>query len=112
MRRVLKIIRNVLLLLVAAIILLAGVLAFNTVTHGSRQLQVTAIPRADLDTQAAAKRLAEAIRFRTISSFERPDQHAEALRGMQAEIIKNFPALHAVARREIVADYSLLYTWG
>ena len=94
-----------------AAVLLAGVLAFNTLTHGSRQLQVAAVPRAEVDAQASAKRLAEAIRFRTISSYEKPDQHAEALRGMHAHIEKSFPAFHAAAKREIVAGYSLLYTW-
>jgi carboxypeptidase PM20D1 len=111
MRRAFRIIRNVLLALIAAIVVLAGVLAFNTFTHGSKQLQVAAVPRADVDAQAAAARLAEAIRFRTISSFEKPDQHAEALRGMHAHIEKSFPAFHAAARREVIADYSLLYTW-
>ena len=112
MRRVLRIIRNILLLAIAVIVILAGVLAFNTLTHGSRQLQVAAVPRAEVDAQAAARRLAEAIRFRTISSYEKPDQHAEALRGMHAHIEKSFPAFHAAAKREIVAGYSLLYTWA
>jgi carboxypeptidase PM20D1 len=111
MRRAFKIIRNVLLLLIAAVAILAGVLAFNTFTHRSRQLQVAAIPRTDVDGKAVAARLAEAIRFRTISSYEKPDQHADALRGMQAHIEKSYPAFHAAAKRETVADYSLLYTW-
>src|SRR5712671_6935866 len=111
MRRSIKIIGNLLLLVVAAIVILAGVLAFNTFTHGSRQLQVTAVPRAEVDAQAAAQRLAEAIRFRTISSYEKPDQDAAALRGLQAHISKSFPAFHAAAKREIVGQYSLLYTW-
>jgi carboxypeptidase PM20D1 len=111
MRRLIRIIRNILLLLIAAILILAAVLAFNVVSHGSRQMQVAAVPRAAVDAQAAATRLAEAIRFKTISSYEKPDQHAEALRGMQAHIEKSFPAFHAAAKREIVADYSLLYSW-
>jgi carboxypeptidase PM20D1 len=111
MRRLIRIIRNILLLLIAAILILAGVLAFNVFSHGSRQLQVAAVPRAAVDAQAAAGRLSEAIRFRTVSSFEKPDQHADALHGMQAHIEKSFPAFHAAAKREIVAKYSLLYTW-
>jgi carboxypeptidase PM20D1 len=110
-RRLIKIIGNILLIAIAAIVIVAGVLAFNVVTHGSRQMQVAAVPRAAVDAQAAATRLAEAIRFKTISSYEQPDQHAEALRGMQAHIEKSFPAFHAAAKREIVAGYSLLYTW-
>src|SRR5436190_2816801 len=111
MRRALRILRNVLLALIAAIVVIAGALALNTFTHGSKQLQVASIPRTQVDAPAAAARLAEAIRFRTISSYEKPDQHAEALRGMQAHIEKSFPAFHAAAKREVVADYSLLYTW-
>src|SRR3954466_8522452 len=105
MRRLIRIVRNPLLLTIAGIVVLAGALAFNTLTHGSRQLQVTAVPRAEVDAQGAAKRLAEAIRFRTISSYERPDQHADALSRMQAHIEKSFPAFHAAAKREIVANY-------
>jgi carboxypeptidase PM20D1 len=111
MRRLIKIIRNIVLLVIAAIAILAGVLAFNVVTHGSRQLQVAAIPRAAVDQQSAAARLGEAIRFRTISNFENPDSDTEALRGLQAHISKSFPAFHAAARREVVGGYSLLYTW-
>jgi len=111
MRRLIRIIRNLALLLIAAIVVLAAVLAFNVVTHGSRQIQVAAIPRVAVDSQAAAARLGEAIRFRTISAYDNPDQHADALRGMKAHIERSFPAFHAAAKREIVAQYSLLYTW-
>jgi carboxypeptidase PM20D1 len=111
MRRFLRILRNVFLALIAALVVLAAVLAFNVFGHGSRQLQVAAVPKAQVDTQGAAARLAEAIRFRTISSYENPEQHADALRGMHAHIEKSFPAFHAAAKRELVADLSLLYIW-
>ncbi len=111
MRRLIKIIGKAVLLLIAAALVLAGVLAFNVFSRGSRQLQVAAIPRAAVDAETAASRLAEAIRFRTISSFEKPEQHAPALRGMQAHIEKSFPAFHAAAKREVIAGLSLLYTW-
>ena len=106
--RILKLSALVLLLAIAA---LAAVLGFNTITSGSRQIAVAAIPRTAVDQDAAAKRLGEAIRFRTISSFENPDQAADALRGMQAQITASFPAFHAATQREIVGDLSLLYTW-
>jgi carboxypeptidase PM20D1 len=111
MRRLTKIIRNLVLIAVAAIVVLAGVLAFNVFTHGSRQIEVTAIPRVPVDAQGAATRLSDAIRFRTISSFENPDQDTEALGGLQAHIAKSFPAFHAALKREVVGGYSLLYTW-
>ncbi len=111
MRRPLRLIRNIVLVVIAALAILTGVLLFNVVTHGSRQIQVTAVPRVAVDEQAAAARLGEAIRFQTISNFLNPDSNADALRGLQAHIAKSFPAFHALAKREIVATYSLLYTW-
>jgi carboxypeptidase PM20D1 len=111
MRRPLRLIRNIALAIVAALAILAAVLLFNVVTHGSRQIQVATVPRVAVDEQGAAARLAEAIRFQTISNFLNPDSDAEALRGLQAHIEKSFPAFHAAARRETVATYSLLYTW-
>src|SRR5260370_33380932 len=111
MRRLIKIIRNILLLVIGGIIVLAGVLLFNVVTHGSRQIQVAAVPRAPVDQQGAASRLSEAIRFQTISNFLNPEQDAEALRGLRAHIEKSFPAFHAAARRDVIRGRSLLYTW-
>jgi carboxypeptidase PM20D1 len=76
MRRFIRIIRNILLLVIAAMVILAGVLTFNVVTHGSRQIEVLAVPRAPIDQQGAATRLSEAIRFRTISNFLNPEMPA------------------------------------
>jgi carboxypeptidase PM20D1 len=111
MRRLIKIFRNILLLLIAAIVGLAGVFAFNVLARNSRQLQVAAVPRAAVDREASVRRLSEAIRFRTISNQENPDSDVEALRGLQAHIATSFPAFHAAARREVIGGHSLLYTW-
>lgn len=110
MRRLIRIIRNFLLLAIAAIIVLAGVLLFNVFSLGSRQVEVAAVPRAAVDP-GAATRLSEAIRFQTISNFLNPEQDAEALRGLRAHIESSFPAFHAAAKRELVGGRSLLYTW-
>jgi carboxypeptidase PM20D1 len=106
----LRLIRNIVALLFAGVGILAGVLLFNVAIHGSRQVQVAVVPRVPVDEQAAA-RLGEAIRFQTISNFLNPDSDADALRDLQAHIAKGFPAFHTAAKREIVATYSLLYTW-
>jgi carboxypeptidase PM20D1 len=111
MRRFLKIVRNILLLIIAGFVILAGVLLFNVMARNSRQMQVAAIPRASVDAEGAAKRLSEAIRFQTISNFLNPEQDAEALRGLKAHIEASFPAFHAAAKREVIGEHSLLYTW-
>jgi carboxypeptidase PM20D1 len=110
MRRLIKFIRNFVLLLIGAIVVLTGILLFNAYSHGSRQIQVAAVPRAAVDPGAPA-RLSEAIRFQTISNFLNPEQGAEALRGLRAHIENSFPAFHAAAKREVIGGHSLLYTW-
>ncbi|KIZ32740.1 MULTISPECIES: M20 family peptidase [Rhodopseudomonas] len=111
MRRLLKLIRNLVTVGMVALVVLAGVLAYTTSQLSSRQLQVTALAPVEVNEQGAAGRLSEAIRFQTISNALNPEQDAEALRGLQDHIIASFPAFHAVAKREIVGSHSLLYTW-
>ena len=111
MRRWIKLLRTAALIVIAAVLLLAGIVLVKTFSGGSRQLQVTAAAKAPVNEQAAAERLAEAIRFPTISNFLNPDQAAEPLRAMQAHVVASFPAFHAAAKRELVGNYSLLYTW-
>jgi carboxypeptidase PM20D1 len=110
MRRLIKFIRNFVLLLIGAIVVLTGILLFNAYSRGSRQIQVAAVPRAAVDPNALL-RLSEAIRFQTISNFLNPEQGVEALRGLRAHIEKSFPAFHAAAQRELIGGHSLLYTW-
>ena len=111
MRRLLRILRNIVVSLLLGITVLAGVLAYNTLSHGSRQLQVAPLPPQPIDQAGAAQRLAEAIRFKTISNFLNPDQAAEPLKALHAHLAASFPAFHAASSREIVGQYSLLYAW-
>lgn len=99
------------LLLLAAVVILAGVLLVNTFSTRSVQLAVPAQPRLAVDEQAAAQRLATAIRFQTISNFLNPEQNADAFRALHAHLEASFPAFHKAASRELVGGLGLLYTW-
>ncbi len=63
-----------------------------------------------LDPSAAAMRLGEAIRFRTISLVEETDDRAQ-FEAFHAWLQQRYPAFHAAARRELIGELSLLYTW-
>ena len=60
----------------------------------------------------AAERLSEAIRFQTISWGEEKPLDREAFLGLHAFLERSFPRVHASLRREVVNEYSLLYTWS
>jgi carboxypeptidase PM20D1 len=104
-------IKRTLFLLLALLIVLAAVVGINTWRHSSKQLQVAPIKPLVLDEQAAAGRLATALRFRTISYVDLPDQNADEFHKLHAHLMQHYPHAHAKLKREIVGGYSLLYTW-
>lgn len=64
----------------------------------------------EIDASAAALRLAEAIRFRTVSLVPDSDNRAQ-FEEFHAWMQDRYPAFHAAAKREVVGELSLLYTW-
>lgn len=64
-----------------------------------------------VDAQAAANRLGEALRIKTVSTqFGREERRAPFI-AFRDWMETTYPAFHGVASREIVSKYSLFYTW-
>lgn len=101
-----------LFLLVLLVVLGLGVaVGINTVRTESRQLQVPAAQLTAVDAEAAAKRLAVAIPFKTISSEQQANANDEEFFKLHAYLEKTFPKTHAALQREVIGGKSLLYTW-
>jgi len=92
------------------VLLLAAVLAGNTLYLKSRQVSVAAAPRLEIDMQAAAERLAGGIRVQTVSHDAQPPSRQDMER-FHAYLEAQFPLLHKALRRERVNGSSLLYIW-
>jgi carboxypeptidase PM20D1 len=90
---------------------LAAVLSFNALRQGSHQMTVAPLVPRPADAGAAAERLAGAVRLRTISYDEPSAASLHEIRALHAYLEVAFPRTHQVLRREVVNDYSLLYTW-
>ncbi|MBI3101559.1 MAG: M20 family peptidase [Burkholderiales bacterium] len=97
--------------LLALLLLLAAVLAANTLRKGSRQLQVAPLAPVAVDAAAAAQRLGEAVRLHTIASRDDPQRNADQFQALHALLQSRFPRAHAALQREVVGGLSLLYTW-
>jgi carboxypeptidase PM20D1 len=97
--------------LVALLLLTVLVLGINTARKGSRQLDVPAIPVLAVDEAGVAGKLAEAVRLRTISSRDDATLNADQFTQLHVLLQNRFPKAHAVLKREVVGDLSLLYTW-
>ncbi|MES2948399.1 MAG: M20 family peptidase [Pseudomonadota bacterium] len=97
--------------LLAVVLLLASVVAVNTLRKGSRQMEVAPLAALAVDEAGAAARLGEAVRLRTISSRDDAALNADQFTQFHALLQTKFPKVHATLKREVVADLSLLYTW-
>lgn len=103
--------RRSILFVAIAIATLAVVLAANTWRKSGRQLAVAPIQHLQLDRQAAAQRLASAVRMRTVSHDGRPDASAQEFVKLRALLEQAFPRAHQALQREVIGGHSLLYTW-
>ena len=104
-------IKKLFLGLLALLVVLVAVVAFNTLRKGSKQLDVMPLAVLSVDADGAAARLGESVRLRTISSREEAALNAEQFKQLHSLLQSRFPNAHAVLKREIVGDLNVLYTW-
>ncbi len=80
-----------------------------------RRLLAGVVLGAALAASASAvspeERLAAALRFPTVSHQDPGRFDPEPFQALHAFLEESFPRVHSALRREVVADYSLLYTW-
>lgn len=102
--------KKVILLLGAVLVLFAGLTIVLTARYESEHVAVDPVLNVAIP-EAAAERLAGALRIRTISS-EDPAAFEPAPFGALHDYLRSvFPRVHARLRREPVAAHSLLYEW-
>lgn len=75
--------------------------------HGKKNLLFP----TDIDIDEAAERLSEAITFETISTQRIEEFNQEAFLQMHSFLEKAFPLIHKHLKKEVINDYSLLYSW-
>jgi carboxypeptidase PM20D1 len=90
---------------------LAAVLVVRTLQVPSPAPAATASAVVEVDEAQAAERLAEAVRFRTISYQTGAPIDTAAFLGLHGFLARSFPLAHATLRRELIGGLSLLYTW-
>jgi len=105
------VLKKAVLALLALLAALLVAVAANTLRQGSRQIEAAPAAPLALDENAAAQRLAAAVRLRTISFDGRDGASAGEFRKLHALLEKSFPRAHAALKREFVNELSLLYTW-
>lgn len=92
------------------ILLLAGVLLVNTLRFASLQPEVADVADIPLD-DAVLQRLAVALRYPTISQRQAAQFPEQAFLGLQQYLERAFPVLQRHLSRQVVNNFSLLYSW-
>jgi carboxypeptidase PM20D1 len=91
---------------------LASVIAVRTALLRSRQIiGVPGAPGPQLHAPGAVERFAGAIRFKTISVQDSDPATDKEFTRFHDFLRISFPRVHRTLVREVVGDYSLLYTW-
>ncbi len=91
-----------------ALVILAGVLAINTITFSSQQIPVEPVsPAPAID--GAPERLAAAIRLRTVSSVQPLD--TAAFRQLDTLIRRSFPLADSLLDREPAPGLGIVMRW-
>ena len=103
--------KRVLLTLALIVVVLATVTLERTASFRSRQPQVIPVAVEPLDTAALARRLAGALRFKTVSFQDSTQFDAREFEGLHRYLRDSFPKLHAALKLEKVNGYGLLYEW-
>ncbi len=102
--------KKVLMFLGLTIAGLLAVVLVKTATFSSKQVQMKPV-KVSVDVQAVAKRLAESIRFRTISFEDSKQFQGKPFLDLIQFLEKSFPLVHKHLKVEKVNKYSLLYMW-
>jgi carboxypeptidase PM20D1 len=94
-----------------ALVFLASVVLIRAMNLTSKQVPVDPAVGVALDGQGMAERLAQALRFQTISHQDPAQFDAGEFIALHEYLERSFPRVHAALTKEAVADHSLVYTW-
>ena len=110
-----KILKRLGLGLVGLLVLLIAVVALRTAMleapASAKPEALQLAPPVTVDVDAAARRLSQAIRFRTISHQDTADNQPAEWERLQAWLQETYPAAHAAMSREVLPGGTLIYTW-
>ncbi|PIB28570.1 M20 family peptidase [Maribacter sp. 4G9] len=102
--------KKILLFLLLILVIIAGILVFNTVQLSSKQ--VASQPVAEVTfPDDIFQNLSKGLQYKTISFSEDAIPDSTAFFGFHRFLEETFPLVHANLSLEKINTYSLLYTW-
>ena len=102
--------KKIIVILVAALLIVIGVLIVNTMRLDSKQVASETLEKVNLPNDVF-QNLSKAIQYPTISFSEDAIPDSTAFFGFHRFLEEAFPLTHAKLALEKINDYSLLYKW-
>jgi carboxypeptidase PM20D1 len=103
--------KHLALISLAALMILCAIVAARSQLSSSKQVDIPRLPVLKI-RDGAAERLARAVRFKTISDIDPTKMDMTVFTDFQQDLVAQFPAAHAVMRRQVVEPCSVVYRWG
>ena len=107
-----KFMKRVAAVILGIILILGGIVLYNTSQFTSKQLAAEPAELISIDADAAAQRLSTALTFRTTSHMDASRVEAAEFTKFHNFLRRSFPLADAAFERETVATHSLLYKWN
>ena len=102
--------KKIIISLLAILIVIAGILLFNTFSLTSKQVAPESLEKLNIP-ETVFQNLSRAIQYRTISFSEDAIPDSTAFHGFHQFLADTFPLIHENLTLEKINEYSLLYKW-
>ncbi len=89
----------------------AGFILLRTLFFSPAQKKVKALDYVHIDGKSVAERLGLAVQYKTVSFHDPEKFDGNAFTGLHRLFQTLYPQVHSQLTREVINDYSLLYTW-
>ncbi len=103
-------IKKILLFILTIVLVVVGIVVFNTLTFTSKQTLMEATPAPKL-TEDNVLHFQQALSYKTISYGTPELFDSSQFIGFRKFLENTYPLIHSKFTHEVVAEYSLLYTW-
>jgi carboxypeptidase PM20D1 len=102
--------KKILLAILLLLLIFIGIIAFKTINAPNLQSKITAIPAPALSDDAL-KHFQQAITYPTISFGDASKWDSVPFINFRNFLETTYPSVHQKLTREIISQYSYLYTW-
>ena len=103
--------RKIVVISAVGLAILISVVVIRTVRFTSRQLRVDPVSKIAMNERQLAEHLSKAIQFRTVSHGDAAQFDGKEFLRFHQYLEQTFPHVHSTLTREVIGEYSLLYTW-